>query len=45
LLADYKVPENLEVVQEIPRDRLGKIDYTLLMELISGRGKHEGTWA
>jgi acyl-CoA synthetase (AMP-forming)/AMP-acid ligase II len=45
LLADYKVPESLEVVQEIPRDHLGKIDYTLLAELISGRGEHEGTWA
>jgi len=45
LLADYKVPESLEVVQEIPRDHLGKIDYTLLAELISGRGEHGGTWA
>jgi long-chain acyl-CoA synthetase len=38
LLADYKVPESLEVVQEIPRDHLGEIDLTLLVELISGRG-------
>jgi acyl-coenzyme A synthetase/AMP-(fatty) acid ligase len=45
LLADYEVPESLEVVQEIPRDHLGKIDYTLLAELISGRGEHGGTWA
>jgi long-chain acyl-CoA synthetase len=30
LLADYKVPESLEVVQEIPRDHLGKIDYNSL---------------
>jgi acyl-CoA synthetase (AMP-forming)/AMP-acid ligase II len=38
LLADYKVPESLEVVQEIPSDHLGKVDSTLLVELILGRG-------
>jgi len=42
LLADYKVPESLEVVQEIPRDHLGKVDSTLLVELILGRGEREG---
>jgi hypothetical protein len=39
LLADYKVPESLEVVQEIPRNHLGKIDYNSLLALISGRGE------
>jgi long-chain acyl-CoA synthetase len=29
-LADYKVPERLEIVSEIPRNGLGKIDRTLL---------------
>jgi len=29
-LADYKVPETLKVVDEIPRNTLGKIDRQLL---------------
>jgi len=45
LLADYKVPESLEVVQKIPRDHLGKVDSTLLVELILGRGEREGQGA
>ena len=45
LLADYKVPESLEVVQEIPCDHLGKVDSTLLVELILGRGEREGQGA
>ena len=34
-LADYKVPETLEVVDEIPRNALGKIDRRLLLTRIS----------
>jgi long-chain acyl-CoA synthetase len=34
-LADYKVPEWLEVVDEIPRNALGKIDRKTLLAMIS----------
>ena len=34
-LADYKVPETLEIVDEIPRNTLGKIDRQLLLTMIS----------
>jgi non-ribosomal peptide synthetase component E (peptide arylation enzyme) len=34
-LADYKVPEWLEVVDEIPRNALGKIDRKSLLAMIS----------
>jgi acyl-CoA synthetase (AMP-forming)/AMP-acid ligase II len=34
-LADYKVPETLEIVDEIPRNALGKIDRRLLLTRIS----------
>lgn len=34
-LADYKVPETLEIVDEIPRNTLGKIDRRLLLTMIS----------
>jgi acyl-CoA synthetase (AMP-forming)/AMP-acid ligase II len=34
-LADYKVPETLEVVDKIPRNTLGKIDRQLLLAMIS----------
>jgi long-chain acyl-CoA synthetase len=34
-LADYKVPEWLEVVDEIPRNALGKINRTSLLAIIS----------
>jgi len=34
-LADYKVPETLEIVYEIPRNTLGKIDRRLLLTMIS----------
>jgi long-chain acyl-CoA synthetase len=34
-LADYKVPETLEIVDKIPRNTLGKIDRRLLLTLIS----------
>ena len=37
-LADYKVPEWLEVVDEIPRNALGKIDRKSLLALISDPG-------
>ncbi|MBV8353295.1 MAG: hypothetical protein JOZ21_13575, partial [Verrucomicrobia bacterium] len=30
-LADYKVPETLEIVDKIPRNTLGKIDRQLLL--------------
>jgi acyl-CoA synthetase (AMP-forming)/AMP-acid ligase II len=35
LLADYKVPESLEMVDEIPRNTLGKIDRESLRAMIS----------
>jgi long-chain acyl-CoA synthetase len=34
-LADYKVPETLEMVDKIPRNTLGKIDRQLLLAMIS----------
>jgi acyl-CoA synthetase (AMP-forming)/AMP-acid ligase II len=34
-LADYKVPEWLEVVDEIPRNALGKINRKSLLAMIS----------
>jgi len=34
-LADYKVPETLEIVDKIPRNTLGKIDRQLLLTMIS----------
>jgi acyl-coenzyme A synthetase/AMP-(fatty) acid ligase len=34
-LADYKVPETLEIVDKIPRNTLGKIDRQLLLRMIS----------
>lgn len=34
-LADYKVPESLTIVPEIPRNALGKIDRKLLLAMIS----------
>ena len=34
-LADYKVPETLQIVDEIPRNALGKIDRRLLLTMIS----------
>jgi hypothetical protein len=34
-LADYKVPETLEIVDKIPRNTLGKIDRQLLLSMIS----------
>jgi long-chain acyl-CoA synthetase len=34
-LADYKVPETLEIVDKIPRNTLGKIDRRLLLTMIS----------
>lgn len=35
-LADYKIPERLEVVREIPRNALGKVDRKMLQKFISG---------
>ena len=41
-LADYKVPEWLEVVDEIPRNALGKIDRKSLLAMISdSRVRHD----
>jgi acyl-CoA synthetase (AMP-forming)/AMP-acid ligase II len=34
-LADYKVPETLEIVDKIPRNTLGKIDRQLSLTMIS----------
>ena len=34
-LADYKIPESLTIVQEIPRNALGKIDRNLLVTITS----------
>jgi acyl-CoA synthetase (AMP-forming)/AMP-acid ligase II len=34
-LADYKVPETLEIVGKIPRNALGKIDRQLLLTMIA----------
>jgi acyl-CoA synthetase (AMP-forming)/AMP-acid ligase II len=34
-LVDYKVPESLQIVREIPRNALGKIDRHLLLRMIS----------
>jgi acyl-coenzyme A synthetase/AMP-(fatty) acid ligase len=34
-IADYKVPESLIIVREIPRNALGKIDHNLLVTMIS----------
>ena len=42
LLADYKVPESLDMVDAIPRDSLGKIDRKSLQAMIS---KPEGSGA
>ena len=35
LLADYKVPETLKIVDKIPRNTLGKIDRRLLLAMVS----------
>ena len=39
VLADYKVPEWLEIVSEIPRNGLGKIDRKLLRATVAFRGE------
>ena len=41
LLAGYKVPESLEVVQEIPRDHHGKIDHNSLLTMTLADGGNE----
>jgi long-chain acyl-CoA synthetase len=33
-LADYKLPESLRIVREIPRNALGKMDRRLLLEMV-----------
>jgi CubicO group peptidase (beta-lactamase class C family) len=33
-LADYKIPEKLKIVSEIPRNALGKVDRKLLLSLV-----------
>jgi len=35
LLADYKAPESLEMIDAIPRNSLGKIDRKSLLALVS----------
>ncbi|MBS0234656.1 MAG: acyl--CoA ligase [Proteobacteria bacterium] len=37
LIADYKLPERLEIVSHIPRNALGKIDRRALLESLSQR--------
>jgi long-chain acyl-CoA synthetase len=37
-LADYKVPESLEIIDKMPRNTLGKIDRQLLLSMISECG-------
>jgi long-chain acyl-CoA synthetase len=34
-IADYKIPESLTIVGEIPRNALGKVDRKLLLQMIS----------
>jgi long-chain acyl-CoA synthetase len=41
LLADYKVPESLEMVDAIPRNSLGKIDRRSLLAMLSEPGSNE----
>jgi acyl-coenzyme A synthetase/AMP-(fatty) acid ligase len=38
-LADYKVPESLHVVDEIPRNALGKIDRPALIRILTDIGR------
>jgi acyl-CoA synthetase (AMP-forming)/AMP-acid ligase II len=40
-LADYKIPESLKIVREIPRNALGKIDRQLLLRMLSEREQPE----
>jgi acyl-CoA synthetase (AMP-forming)/AMP-acid ligase II len=44
-LADYKVPERLQIVQEIPRNATGKVDRQLLLKLMSEHQPQEYRWA
>ncbi|HEX3402101.1 MAG TPA: AMP-binding protein [Acetobacteraceae bacterium] len=44
LLAEYKVPERLEMVDAIPRNGLGKIDRESLLAKISGCEGNDGDW-
>jgi long-chain acyl-CoA synthetase len=44
-LADYKVSERLQIVQEIPRNATGKVDRQLLLKLISEHQPQEYRWA
>jgi acyl-CoA synthetase (AMP-forming)/AMP-acid ligase II len=44
LLADYKVPERLEMVDVIPRNGLGKIDRKSLLAKISESTGNDGDW-
>ena len=41
LLADYKAPESLEMVDAIPRNSLGKIDRKSLLAMISEPGSND----
>jgi long-chain acyl-CoA synthetase len=42
-LADYKVPESLHVVDEIPRNALGKIDRNALIRLLTDVARSDGS--
>ena len=44
LLADYKVPESLEMVDAIPRNGLGKIDRKSLLAKISESELNDADW-
>jgi long-chain acyl-CoA synthetase len=44
LLADYKVPDRLEMVDAIPRDGLGKIDRKSLLAKISESKSNDAGW-
>ena len=40
-LADYKVPETLEIVDQIPRNTLGKIDRPSVLTMILNCGSRD----
>jgi non-ribosomal peptide synthetase component E (peptide arylation enzyme) len=40
-LADYKVPETLEIIDQIPRNTLGKIDRQSVLTMILNCGSRD----